>query len=153
MKIGNRYKVICLFLLAGGILVLQCKKKIAAPDPLDQKLIGSWISTQMQPVGSASPSPNSSISITFDGDYTGIIDQEFMEPDTVVSSSFTWRVVGSNLYLRFAGVQDEMEAPIEISADTFKMTLTETVQWYDEATHQTKTIPLKIKITFRRVAG
>jgi hypothetical protein len=104
-------------------------------------------------VGSSNPSPYSGIFITFDDGYTGQIDQELTSPDTVISSSFTWRVAGSNLYQKFTGAQTEMEAPIEFSADTFKMTITETYQWVDETTHQTKSINLKTKITFRRMAG
>jgi hypothetical protein len=153
MKVRNRSKVICLVLIAGGILVLHCKKEIAKPDPLDQKLIGSWLSTQVYTVGSTSPSPYSSISVTFFDDYTGNLDQQLTEPDTVVSSRFVWRVVGSNLYLKFTGATDEMEVPIEVSADTFKMTLTQTYQWFDEATHQVRSVNLKTRITFRRVAA
>jgi hypothetical protein len=153
MKLGNRYKAICLFLLTGGILVLHCKKEVVKPDPLDQKLIGSWMSTQVYTVGSDRPSPYSSISVTFNDDYTGNLDQELTEPDTVVSSPFAWRVAGYSLYLRFGGAPDEMEVPIEYSADLFKMTLTNTYQWYDEATRQIKSIALKTKITFRRMAG
>jgi hypothetical protein len=152
MRRGNRYRALCLVLLACGILVLHCKKKVAAPDPLDHKLIGGWISTEAYTVGSGGPSPYSSIAVTFDDDYSGVLEQRLTEPDTLISSPFTWRVVGSNLYLKFTGSVEEMAVPIEFTADAFKMTITETYQWVDETTHQLRSIPIKTKITFRRAA-